>query len=83
MTRLIEGQTKRGLWDYQCVKNAPGGDLSLTQFAVLALWVARKHKAPADKGWSEPPNSAERPRRPTAAGLIGWMAATPASCATR
>jgi hypothetical protein len=26
-----------------------GGDLSLTQFAVLGLWVARKHKVPVDR----------------------------------
>src|SRR5262249_17460693 len=25
-----------------------GGDLSLTQFAVLSLWVARKHRVPVD-----------------------------------
>jgi hypothetical protein len=42
--RLRDGQAQSGAWTYMCQNFAiPGGDNSNTQFAVLGLWVARRH----------------------------------------
>jgi len=54
--RLVAGQLKNGSWGYQNPQQAGGalqfrggvGDNSNTQFAVLALWVARRHGAKVD-----------------------------------
>jgi len=45
-----------------------GGDLSLTQFAVLGLWVARKHHVPVDRSLL----LAESYARGSQAGDGGW-----------
>ena len=61
--RLLRGQTAGYGWTYNCPtpqlqSGAPGGfggptgidgDNSNTQFATLALWVARRHKQPVDQ----------------------------------
>jgi hypothetical protein len=42
--KLLKGQGKDGGWSYGGTGNQFFNDNSNTQFAILALWVARKHK---------------------------------------
>ncbi len=55
--RLVAGQMQNGSWSYsnplqpnsRQKRRGGGGDNSNTQFAVLALWVARRHGADVDE----------------------------------
>ena len=46
--RLMTSQADDGSWAYMCVGRPVTGDNSNTQFAMLALWVARRHGMPVD-----------------------------------
>jgi hypothetical protein len=42
-TMVVQGQQRDGGWTYNLVPNAGGSDPSNSQFAVVALWMARKY----------------------------------------
>lgn len=83
-TRLSSGQAQNGAWTYAVPleQNSPqaanqffqrnvaaGGDNSNTQFAVLGLWVARKHDANVDAALAK---TGEYFRRSVDANTGGW-----------
>lgn len=45
-TMVVHGQQRDGGWTYNLVPNAGGSDPSNTQFAVVAIWMARKYGVP-------------------------------------
>lgn len=55
-SKVMSGQTILGKWTYHCPPgghgNAAIGDNSNTQFAVVALWIAKRHGAKVDKALS-------------------------------
>ena len=81
--RLRDGQSGNGGWTYFCRPGQDAGnrelplpgavasfgsDNSNTQFAVLGLWVARRHGVDVKRRWSGPISISAALKPPTAAG---------------
>ncbi len=47
---LARGQCENGQWSYKLKRGRAGGDNSNTQFALIALWYARRAGAEIDRG---------------------------------
>lgn len=47
---IARGQCENGQWTYKLKGGRAGGDNSNTQFALIALWYARRAGAPVDRG---------------------------------